>query len=90
VYKGKVNCKFLYNWSDDDIYTRLKLVARQLTIVSILFRVTGNTDTHYECYTNGDDLYEDYYFHSLALEFIKLLKEASCLLKDKQIFELSE
>ena len=75
MYKGKVNCKFLYNWSDDDLCTTLKLVARQLTIVSTVFCVTGNTDTHCECYTSGDDLYKDDYFRSLALEFIKLLKE---------------
>jgi hypothetical protein len=90
VCKGKVNCKSSYNWSDNNLYTRLKLVARQLTIVSSVFCVTWNTDAHYECYTNRDGLYKDYYFLSLALEFIELLKETSCLLKDKQIFELSE
>jgi len=52
------------------LYTRLKLIARQLTIVSSVFCVTGYTDTHYECYTNEDGPYNDYYFHSLALEFI--------------------
>jgi hypothetical protein len=59
-YKGKVNCKYLYNLSDDDLYTRMKLVAGQLTIVSSVFCVTGNNDTHYECYNNGDGLYKDY------------------------------
>jgi len=40
VCKGKVNCKASYNWSDNNLYTRLKLVARQLTIVSSVFCVT--------------------------------------------------
>ena len=65
MYKCKVNFKSLYNWSD-----RLKLVARQFTIVSSVFCVTGNADTHYECNTKWDGLYKDYDFHSLSVEFI--------------------
>ena len=37
---------FLYNWSDDDLYTMSKLVARQ-TIAMSVFCVTGNVDAHY-------------------------------------------
>ena len=50
----------------------------------------NTNDDDYEYYTNGDGPYTDYYFHSLVLEFIYLLKETSCLLKDEEMVEFSE
>ena len=49
---------FLYNWPDVDLYTRSKLAVSKSTASSVLC-VTGNIETHYECYISGDGPYKD-------------------------------
>jgi hypothetical protein len=50
---------FLYNWPDDGLYTMSKSVVvpqsvcRQ-EVCCVVVCVTDNTDSRYECYTDGD------------------------------------